>query len=61
MGTVPAGAYTWPDGLKVTVVDAKVFTDFDKDLLESPEPGSTDFRVTSKLQNTGKFNGQITG
>jgi hypothetical protein len=47
-------SYTWPDGLKVTVVDAKVFTDFDKDLLESPEPGSTDFRVTLKLQNTGK-------
>jgi hypothetical protein len=47
-------SYTWPDGLKVTVVGAKVFTDFDEDLLESPEPGSTDFRVTLKLQNSGK-------
>ncbi|WP_206313000.1 hypothetical protein [Streptomyces sp. JB150] len=47
-------SYTWPDGLKVTVVDAKVFTDFNKDLLESPEPGSTDFRVTLKLENGSK-------
>jgi hypothetical protein len=47
-------SYKWPDGLKVTVVDAKVFTDFNKDLLESPEPGSTDFRVTLKLENGGK-------
>lgn len=46
--------YKWPDGLKVTVVDAKVFTDYDKDLLESPEPGNTDFRVTIKLENAGK-------
>ncbi|MFE8957648.1 hypothetical protein [Streptomyces iakyrus] len=47
-------SYKWPDGLKVTVADAKVFTDFNKDLLESPEPGSTDFRVTLKLENGGK-------
>jgi hypothetical protein len=47
-------SYTWPDGLKVTVVDAKVFTDFDEELLESPEPGSINFRVTLKLQNVGK-------
>ncbi|MFE0470455.1 hypothetical protein ACFW2V_02415 [Streptomyces sp. NPDC058947] len=47
-------SYTWPDGLKVTVVDAKRFTDFNEDLLESPEPGSLDFRVSLKLENGGK-------
>ncbi len=47
-------SYTWPDGLKVTVVEAKRFTDYDKDLLESPSPGSTDFRVKLKVENTGK-------
>ncbi|CAL9387831.1 hypothetical protein [Streptomyces sp. enrichment culture] len=46
-------SYTWPDGLEVTVVDAKVFTDHDEDLLESPEPGNTDFRVGLKLENGG--------
>ncbi|MGQ5576348.1 hypothetical protein [Streptomyces sp. ECR3.8] len=46
--------YTWPDGLKVTVVEAKVFTDLNEDLLESPEPGSTDFRVTLKVDNGSK-------
>ncbi|WP_406729096.1 hypothetical protein WJ438_37330 [Streptomyces sp. GD-15H] len=45
---------TWPDGLKVTVVDARVFTDYDPELLESAEPGSTDFRVTLKLETGGK-------
>ena len=47
-------SYTWPDGLKVTVVDAKVFTDYDAELEESAEPGETDFRVTLKLENGGK-------
>lgn len=47
-------SYTWPDGLKVTVVDAKVFTDYDEELLESADPGETDFRVTLKLENGGK-------
>ncbi|MFC9286540.1 hypothetical protein [Streptomyces sp. NPDC057052] len=47
-------AYTWPDGLKVTVVEAKRFTDYDKELLESAEPGKTDFRISLKVQNTGK-------
>ena len=46
--------YTWPDGLKVTVIEAKVFTDYDKELMESPTPGSTDFRIKLKLTNTGK-------
>ncbi|MEU3103456.1 hypothetical protein [Streptomyces griseoflavus] len=47
-------AYTWPDGLEVTVVDAKVFTDYDEDLLESAEPGSIGFRVGLKVENGGK-------
>lgn len=47
-------SYTWPDGLKVTVVEARVFTDYDKGLMESAEPGKTDFRVNLKLENTGK-------
>ncbi|MFD5491647.1 hypothetical protein ACFWH4_01565 [Streptomyces sp. NPDC127091] len=47
-------SYTWPDGLKVTVVGAKVFTDYDPELLESAEPGETDFRVSLKLENGGK-------
>lgn len=47
-------SYTWPDGLKVTVVEARVFTGYDKDLMESAEPGKTDFRVKLKLENAGK-------
>jgi hypothetical protein len=47
-------SYTWPDGLKVTVVEAKRFTDYDKELLESADPGSMDFRVKVRVENTGK-------
>ncbi|MGW6023826.1 hypothetical protein [Streptomyces sp. NPDC055099] len=47
-------SYTWPDGLKVSVVEAKVFTDHDAELMESAEPGNTDFRVRLKLTNSGK-------
>ncbi|MEU6000272.1 hypothetical protein ABZ837_20900 [Streptomyces sp. NPDC047197] len=47
-------SYTWPDGLKVSVAEAKVFTDYDAELMESAEPGSTDFRVKLKLTNSGK-------
>jgi hypothetical protein len=47
-------SYKWPDGLKVTVTDAKRFTDFNEEYGEAAEPGSTDFRVTLKLENTGK-------
>ncbi|MFH8484497.1 hypothetical protein [Streptomyces longisporoflavus] len=48
------GSYTWPDGLKVSVTEAKVFTDHDSELMESAEPGNTDFRVKLKLTNSGK-------
>ncbi|MCZ4506953.1 hypothetical protein O3Q52_01755 [Streptomyces sp. ActVer] len=46
-------SYTWPDGLKATVVEAKVFTDYDPDF-ESAEPGETDFRVKLQLENGSK-------
>lgn len=52
-------SYTWPDGLKVTVVEAKVFTDYDGELLESAEPGMTDFRLSLKLENTGKVSADL--
>lgn len=47
-------SYTWPDGLKVSVTEAKVFKDYDAELMESAEPGNTDFRVRLKLTNSGK-------
>lgn len=47
-------SYTWPDGLKVSVAQAKVFTNWDKELLESASPGQTDFRINLKIENTGK-------
>ncbi|MBI0293275.1 hypothetical protein JBE04_01870 [Streptomyces sp. PRKS01-29] len=45
-------SYTWPDGLKVSVVDAHVFTNYTE--FEEPEKGKTDFRVRLRLTNTGK-------
>ncbi|WP_331719867.1 hypothetical protein OG217_37085 (plasmid) [Streptomyces sp. NBC_01023] len=45
--------YTWPDGLKVTVVEAKTFTDFTADE-GGPDPKNTEFRVKLKLTNNGK-------
>ncbi|MGW7617444.1 hypothetical protein ACWGLG_16560 [Streptomyces antimycoticus] len=45
-------SYTWPDGLRVSVVDAHVFTNYTE--FEEPEKGKTDFRVRLKLTNTGK-------
>ncbi|MGW5865227.1 hypothetical protein ACWFRJ_23970 [Streptomyces sp. NPDC055239] len=47
-------SYTWPDGLKVSVAEAKVFKDYDAELLESAKPGNTDFRVKLKVTNSGK-------
>ncbi|MBI0380459.1 hypothetical protein JBE27_30380 [Streptomyces albiflaviniger] len=45
-------SYTWPDGLRVSIVDARVFTNYAE--FEEPEKGKTDFRVRLKLTNTGK-------
>ncbi|MFF1695865.1 hypothetical protein ACFVXC_19900 [Streptomyces sp. NPDC058257] len=47
-------SYTWPDGLKASVTEAKVFEDYDAELLESAKPGNTDFRVKLKVTNSGK-------
>lgn len=46
--------YTWPDGIKVTVVEARVFTDYDTELGESATPGARDFRLKIKVTNRGK-------
>ncbi|MEU9333112.1 hypothetical protein AB0D49_08100 [Streptomyces sp. NPDC048290] len=46
--------YTWPDGLKVTVTEAKIFTDYNADMFESADPAATEFRLLLKLENTGK-------
>ncbi|MHC3450737.1 hypothetical protein [Streptomyces prasinus] len=48
------GSYEWPDGLKVSVVEAKKWTTFtDEDFVED-DPDATEFRVLLKLENTGK-------
>lgn len=48
------GAYTWPDGLRVSVIGAQVFTDYNKAAEESPQPGFTDFRVLLRVANGGQ-------
>ncbi|CAM5401292.1 hypothetical protein GCM10010390_49960 [Streptomyces mordarskii] len=52
-------SYTWPDGLRVSVVDAHVFTNYTE--FEEPEKGKTDFRVRLKLTNTGKSTVKLDG
>ena len=47
-------SYTWDDGLKVTVLEAKRFTDYSKDAYETPTPGTIDFRLKLRITNTGK-------
>ncbi|MFI5739211.1 hypothetical protein ACIA9I_12650 [Streptomyces anulatus] len=42
-------SYAWPDGLEVTVLDAKVFTDWDE--YEEADPKSTEFRIRLKVDN----------
>lgn len=44
--------YEWPDGLTVTVVEAKEVTEFGE--YEEPEDGNTAFRVKLKLTNSGE-------
>ncbi|MGW1293701.1 hypothetical protein [Streptomyces sp. NPDC002533] len=41
--------FAWPDGLEVTVVDAKVFSDWDE--FEESDPKAHEFRVRVKLDN----------
>ncbi|MFJ8727752.1 hypothetical protein [Streptomyces sp. NPDC093269] len=47
-------AYTWDDGLKVTVLEVKQFTDYNKDAYETPTPGTIDFRIKLRITNSGK-------
>ena len=42
-------SFTWDDGVTVTVTEARVFTDYDKELGEKAEAGQTDFRVKVKV------------
>jgi hypothetical protein len=44
--------YAWADGLEVTVLDAKVFSDWGE--FEEPDPTNTEFRVRLKLDNKSK-------
>ncbi|MEU0098290.1 hypothetical protein [Streptomyces sp. NPDC006267] len=41
--------FAWPDGLEVTVLDAKVFSDWDE--YEEPDPKATEFRIRLKVDN----------
>lgn len=47
-------SYTWPDGLKVSVIEARKWTKFTEEDFSSDEPDVTEFRVLLKLENTGK-------
>ncbi|MGQ4353136.1 hypothetical protein [Streptomyces drozdowiczii] len=42
-------AYAWPDGLEVTVLEAKTFTDWSE--YEEPDSKSNEFRIRLKLDN----------
>ncbi|MFH9685256.1 hypothetical protein ACH4LE_02805 [Streptomyces sp. NPDC017413] len=44
--------YAWADGLEVTVVEAKVFSDWSE--YEEPDPKSTEFRIRLKFDNKSK-------
>jgi len=46
--------YTWPDGVKVSVSEAKVFTDYDTSSGEKPTPGSTDYQVMIRITNDSR-------
>lgn len=48
------GTYAWPDGVKVSVTGARVFTDYNTGAGESHDPGTTDFRITLRVTNGGK-------
>ncbi|MFJ9038017.1 hypothetical protein ACIRF8_15660 [Streptomyces sp. NPDC102406] len=44
-------SFTWPDGVKVAVVEARVFKDWDAEALESPDPKATEFRLKLRVTN----------
>jgi hypothetical protein len=43
--------YAWPDGVKVSVIRAKVFTAYNKEFGERATGGATDFRLTIRITN----------
>lgn len=45
--------YAWLDGVKVSVTEAKIFTDYDKSIGEKATPGTTDYEVMIKVTNGG--------
>lgn len=45
--------YTWPDGVKVTVTEARIFTAYDKSIGEKASPGALDYQVMVKVANAG--------
>lgn len=47
-------SYTWPDGLKVSVVEAREWTQFTEEDYATDDPAFTEFRVKLKLTNGGK-------
>jgi hypothetical protein len=47
--------YAWPDGVKVSVTGAKVFTAYNKEFGEHATAGSTDFRLTIRVTNGGQI------
>ncbi len=47
-------SYTWPDGLKVSVVEAREWTQFTEEDFATDDPASTEFRVKLKLTNGAK-------
>ncbi|MET9189570.1 hypothetical protein ABZX63_30550 [Streptomyces tendae] len=47
-------SYTWPDGLKVAVVEAKKWTQFTDEDYAEDDPAFTEFRVKLKLTNGGE-------
>ncbi|MBB1256468.1 hypothetical protein H3146_24395 [Streptomyces sp. OF3] len=44
--------YTWPDGLKVSVLEARKFSDYGE--FEEATPGELDFRLKVRFTNTSK-------
>lgn len=43
--------YRWPDGVSVSVIEAKVFTNFNKEFDEHATAGATDFRLQIRITN----------
>ncbi|WP_143688444.1 hypothetical protein [Streptomyces barkulensis] len=44
--------YSWPDGLKVSITEARIFTDWSE--YEEPDPSMYEFRLKLKVTNASK-------